>query len=209
MFYFGGYTTVVQNGQTMDVHTELGDARNVLLSAPSLTGGERAVCTDLLLGAAPAETSVLWVTFRRDPGACIEQWTNETDDEPLNAAVVAVGDAATSVDVEWADVESVSSASDLTGLGIEIGEFLSDWEGNVVVCFDSLTTMLQYVEVETAYEFLHAITGQLYAADARAHFHVDPNAHDDQTVDAISSLFDAVVELGGDEPTVRKRALIG
>jgi hypothetical protein len=208
VFYFGGYTTVVQNGQTMDVHTELGDARNVLLSAPSLTGGERAVCTDLLLGAAPAETSVLWVTFRRDPGACIEQWTNETDDEPLNAAVVAVGDAATSVDVEWADVESVSSASDLTGLGIEIGEFLSDWEGNVVVCFDSLTALLQYVDVETAYEFLHAITGQFYAADARAHFHIDPSAHDERTVAAITSLFDAVVTLDGGDAQVRKRQLI-
>jgi hypothetical protein len=192
----------------MDVHTELGDARNVLLSAPSLTGGEREVCTDLLLGADPAETSVLWVSFRRDPGACIDQWRGATDDEPLNAAAIAVGDTVPSVDVEWVDVESVSSASDLTGLGIEIGEYLSAWEGTVVVCFDSLTTMLQYVEVETAYEFLHAITGQLYAADARAHFHIDPSAHDPQTVDSITSLFDAVVELGDGEPTVRTRALI-
>jgi len=192
----------------MDVHTELGDARNVLLSAPSMSGDERGVCTDLLFGADPVETSVLWVTFRRDPGACLDQWTATTGDRPLNAAVIAVGDVGT-VDADWADVESVSSASDLTGLGIEIGEFLSDWEGNVVVCFDSLTAMLQYVEVETAYEFLHAVTGQLYAADARAHFHVDPNAHDTQTVDSIASLFDAVVELGDGEPTVRKRALIG
>jgi hypothetical protein len=69
--------------------------------------------------------------------------------------------------------------------------------------------MLQYVEVETTYEFLHAVTGQLYAADARAHFHVGTNAHDRQTVDSITSLFDAVVELGDGEPTVRKRELIG
>jgi hypothetical protein len=192
----------------MDVHTELGDARNVLLSAPSMSGDERGVCTDLLFGADPAETSVLWVTFRRDPDACLDQWTNATDDRPRNAAVIAVGDVGT-VDAEWAEIESVSSASDLTGLGIEIGEFLSAWEGNVVVCFDSLTAMLQYVEVETAYEFLHAVTGQLYAADARAHFHVGPNAHDRQTVDSITSLFDAVVELGDGEPTVRKRELIG
>ena len=193
----------------MDVHTELGDARNVLLSAPSLTGGEREVCTDLLLGADPAETSVLWVTFRRDAGTCIEQWTTATDAEPSNAAVVAVGDTTPAVDVAWADVESVSSASDLTGLGIEIGEFLSAWDGEVVVCFDSLTAMLQYVELETAYEFLHAITGQLYAADARAHFHIDPSAHDTQTVDSITSLFDAVVDLGGEDVEVRKRSLIG
>jgi len=192
----------------MDLHAELGDARNVLLSAPAMAGDERTVCTDLLLGGDAAETSVLWVTFRRDPGACIEQWTGATDDPPRHGAVIAVGDAG-DVDVEWATVESVNSPSDLTGLGIDIGEFLSAWDGNVVVCFDSLTAMLQYVELETAYEFLHAITGQLYAADARAHFHIDPSAHDERTVDSITSLFDAVVELGDGDPTVRKRALIG
>ena len=66
----------------MDVHTELGDARNVLLSAPSMSGDERGVCTDLLFGADPAETSVLWVTFRRDPDACLDQWTATTGDRP-------------------------------------------------------------------------------------------------------------------------------
>lgn len=192
----------------MDLNTELGDAHNVLLSAPSMSGDERGACTDLLLGTAAAETSVLWVTFRRDPRACIEQWTGAADDAPLNGAVIAVDDAG-DVDVDWATVESVSSASDLTGLGIAISGFLSDWDGNVVVCFDSLTAMLQYVELETAYEFLHAVTGQVYAADTRAHFHVDPSAHDSRTVDSITSLFDAVVELGDGEPTVRKRALIG
>jgi hypothetical protein len=77
-----------------------------------------------------------------------------------------------------------------------------------VVCFDSLTAMLQYVDVETAYEFLHAITGQLYAADARAHFHIDPTAHDRTTVDSIASLFDAVVEFGADGLETRKRHLL-
>jgi hypothetical protein len=68
--------------------------------------------------------------------------------------------------------------------------------------------MLQYVDVETAYEFLHTITGQLYAADARAHFHVDPTAHDAETVDAIASLFDAVVTLGDADPEIRKRQVL-
>jgi hypothetical protein len=69
--------------------------------------------------------------------------------------------------------------------------------------------MFQYVDVETAYEFLHAITGQLYAAAARAHFHIDPTAHDQQTVDSVASLFDAVVTLGDGEPSIRKRHLVG
>lgn len=191
-----------------DVHTDLADARNVLLCAPSLSGGERATCSDLLTGGDPASTCVLWVTFRRDAVACVEDWTANADAAPQNGAVITVGDTGETVDADWATVETISSASDLTGLGIEIGEFLSAWEGDLVVCFDSLTAMLQYVDVETAYEFLHAITGQLYAADARAHFHIDPTAHDTQTVDSIKSLFDGVVTLGDGDPSIQKRALL-
>jgi len=192
----------------IDTHTELAAARNVLLSAPSLSGGEREICSDFLVESDPATTNVLWVTFRRDAGACLDQWTADADVEPQNGAVIVVGDAGDAADVDWATVTGLSSASDLTGLGIEISEFLSDWEGRPVVCFDSLTAMLQYVDLETAYEFLHAITGQLYAATARAHFHIDPTAHDQQTVDSITSLFDAVVSLEDGEPVVRQRALL-
>jgi hypothetical protein len=193
----------------MDVTDELGAARNTLLCAPSMTAGESAVCTDLLLPTEPSDVSVLWVSFRKDATACIDQWQGETDETPRNAAVIVVGESAEGgVDFD-VTVESISNASDLTGLGIEIGQFLSQWDGELVVCFDSLTAMLQYVEVQTAYEFLHAITGQLYAADAYAHFHIDPTAHDSQTVDSIMSLFDAVVQFDdAGDPTVRTRELL-
>lgn len=190
-----------------DLSSDLADARNVLLAAPSMTGGEAEACTDLLTSSNPAEANVLWVTFRGDATDCVDQWFAAADAEPGNAAVVVVGESPGTVP-EGVTVEHVSSPSDLTGLGITIGELLTQLGGSPVVCFDSLTAMLQYVEVETAYEFLHAITGQLYAADARAHFHVDPTAHDRTTVDSIASLFDAVVEFGEGDPVVRKRHLL-
>ncbi|MFC7196871.1 hypothetical protein ACFQL4_23180 [Halosimplex aquaticum] len=124
-----------------------------------------------------------------------------------HAAVVVVGESPGSKP-DGVTVEHVSSPSDLTGLGIAISELLSEWEDAPRVCVDSLTAMLQYVEAETAYEFLHAITGQLYAANARAHFHIDPSAHDRTTVDSIASLFDAVVKFGDGEPRIRKRHLL-
>jgi len=190
-----------------DLHSELADARNVLLCAPSMSGGEAEACTDLLIPSSPADATALWVTFRSDATDCVDQWVAETDERPAEAAVVVVGESPGS-QPEGVTVEHVSSPSDLTGLGITIGELLSGWETPPVVCFDSLTAMLQYVDVETAYEFLHAITGQLYAADARAHFHIDPTAHDRTTVDSIASLFDAVVEFGADGLETRKRHLL-
>jgi len=192
-----------------DVAAEVADARNVLLCAPSMSGAEREVCSDLLLAGDPGATGVLWVTFRRDARACVDQWTAGTDRQPRDGAVIAVGDTADAVDVDWAATETLSSPSDLTGLGIAVGEFLSEWEGDLMVCFDSLTAMLQYVELETAYEFLHTLTGQLYAADARAHFHVDPTAHDAETVEAVKMLVDAVATLRDGESAVQSRHVIG
>jgi hypothetical protein len=191
-----------------EIVAELGNARNTLLCAPSMSGDERGACTELLLHADPADTSVLWVAYSRDPNACLAQWEDETDQHPRNAAVVTVGDTVGESTVPFGTVESITSPSDLTGLGIQIGQFLSEWDGELVVCFDSLTALLQYVDLQTAYEFLHAITGQLHAAGAYAHFHVDPTAHDQQTIDSIASLFDAVVTLGEGDPAVRTRKLM-
>ena len=186
------------------VTEQLDGATNILLEMPPMGGG-RDVCTSLL-GENVDDPSVLYVSFTQRASACVEKWEAGGYDAS-NLGVITVGDASPAVDRENVVTESVSSASDLTGLGIQISQFLSEWDAPVVVCFDSLTSMLQYVDFETAYEFLHAITGQVHAAGARAHFHIDPDAHDEQKVAGITSLFDASVSLG-EETTVRTRDVI-
>jgi hypothetical protein len=185
------------------IRTQLDGATNILLEDPSIGGG-RDVCTSLLVEEL-SEPNVLFVTFTRQASACVAQIEAESVD---NVGVVTVGDASAAVDDETVVTETVSTPSDLTGLGINIGQFLSEFDDPVLVCFDSLTSMLQYVDVQTAYEFLHAITGQIHAADARAHFHIDPSAHSDQDVAAIVSLFDARVTLGDGDPEIHTRELL-
>jgi len=185
-----------------DISTQLDGATNVLLEIPPLDNG-RDACTSLL-GDAEAAPSILFVSFTRQASACVDQ----VADEPRrNLGVITVGDAGSSVDETDVVTESVSTASDLTGLGIRIGQFLSEWDEPVLICFESLTSMLQYVDYETAYEFLHAITGQVHAAGARAHFHIDPSAHNDQDIAGIASLFDASVSLDGGREVTRRDLL--
>jgi len=185
------------------IRTQLDGATNILLEEPSIGGG-RDVCTSLLVDEAQAP-NVLFITFTRQASACVAQVEGESVD---NIGVITVGDASVAVEEDGVVTETVSTPSDLTGLGISIGQFLSKFEDSVLICFDSLTSMLQYVNVQTAYEFLHAITGQIHAADARAHFHIDPSAHGDQDVAAIASLFDARVSLGDGESEVQTRELL-
>ncbi len=182
-----------------EILTQLDGTTNVLLEEPPMGQG-RGACTSLLLDKHP-EPSVLFVTYTRSPADCL---AHLDDRDVENVGVITVGDGSRAVADDSVVAESVSSASDLTGLGIAIGKFLSEWEPPVFVCFDSLTSMLQYVEIRTAYEFLHTITGQVHAANATSHFHIDPNAHDDRHVASITSLFDAKLSLDG-EPTVRTR----
>jgi len=184
--------------------TQLDGATNVLLAEPPLGTGREA-CTSLLVGDG-TEQSVLFVSYTRQASACVDQLADENDIADLG--VITVGDASPAVEDDSVVTETISTPSDLTGLGIEIGQFLSEFDAPVTICFDSLTSMLQYVDVQTAYEFLHAVTGQVHAADARAHFHIDPSAHSEEDVAGIASLFDARVSLEDDEHEVDTRSLL-
>jgi len=188
---------------------QLGDAKVVMLGDPSMGGSDEA-CAHHLAQASPGDVSVLWVSFTDPAEACLERWRNVHDVDPAEFGVVVVGETtgAGSGDIDPQAVEVVSNASDLTGIGIKIGEFISGRDEQIAVCFDSLTALLQYVDLETAYEFLHALTGQLYSAGAVSHFHIDTAAHDDRTVETLLSLFDARVDLDGDEPRIRTRELL-
>ena len=196
---------------TVPISERLGDATTVLLGAPSMTGGADDACVDLLSQSVPATTSVLWVSFTTPPSDCLARWRERHDADPAQFGVIVVGETigAGAGESNPNAIQQISNPSDLTGIGIKVGEFISGREEDIAVCFDSLTALLQYVDLETAYEFLHALTGQLYSAGAVSHFHIDPSAHDQRTVDTLLSLFDAKVELGADGAEVRTRYPLG
>ncbi|WP_321112712.1 DUF7504 family protein [Halorussus salinisoli] len=190
----------------------------VLLLAPSLHSATDDACLDLLTFDDPAEGNVLWVTYARSPDACINDWLARAGKQPRNLRVVSVGETTRSAKTAAGNVTgptqgddvvvTLSNPGDLTGLGIKLSEILKEWgtDGNpTVACFDSLTALLQYGDLQTVYKFLHVLTGRFDAADVTAHFHLDPDACDQQTVSTLTSLFDTVVELDDGEWTVRSR----
>jgi hypothetical protein len=96
---------------------------------------------------------------------------------------------------------SISSPGDLTGLGIKLSQCLSSWSGDAkptAVHFDSLTTLLQFADLKRVFQFVHVVTGRIESAGAVGYFHLDPAAHDEQTVATLRSIFDDVYEYGSD-----------
>jgi len=182
---------------------QLDGATNILLEEPPMSQ-ERDFCSGLLFAGA-TEPNVLFVSYTRQAQTCVDQLAGEAVGQ---VGVVTVGDASERVEDDAVQTERIPTASDLTGLGIQMDEYLGSWDRPVHVCFDSLTSMLQYVEYRRAYEFLHAITGKVNAADARAHFHIDTSAHDEEVVAGIASLVDARVTLTADGYSVQRRKLL-
>lgn len=200
---------------------EPGDS--VLLLCPPLVADACVGCLDLLTRSDPSDENVLFVTLSRSPDALLADWRREADSSPGALAVVGtdvdVRSTAASNDADSTasapapsatnpTVHRVSSPGDLTEIGVRLASVLGDWDDpiddrQVVACFDSVSTLLQHVPREQAFKFIHVVTERLAAADAVTHFHMDPLAHDVETIETFVPLFDAVFEYEGDAWTKR------
>lgn len=177
----------------------LGGARSVLVLVPGLSSAQDAVCAALLDQAPAEQLHLVGVSYNRG----LREWQDHVEaavgGPPASARLV---DASGGGDGSAPTVEA--APDDLTGIEIAATESLPTGDGRTVFCFDSLTALLQYVELDRAYRFLHALVERLWVADARAHFHLDPGAHAAETISTLAALFDAVVAADADAlPTGR------
>lgn len=200
---------------------KLPDEGNILVLSPSISGYEHVLCHTLFGRAPPEELNILKISYRQAAQRWLEEYTDAFEDLPNQIAVIGSGDfkrsaAATAPEEprsvganESIHLEELESPGDLTGLGILLTEYLNDfaqqkWDSGATemsVCFDSLTYLLQYADLQRVFRFLHVITNRITSEGALAHYHVDPVAHEPQTLGTLRALFDAVVDTTtGDTP---------
>lgn len=184
---------------------DLAGVSNVLLQSPSIGRGKTETCHRLLGQTDPAETHVLVVTFTKSPSEWIDEYNEYAGEPPARGSIVAVSEAVPTVDDDTWTVEHVANGADLTALGIKLSNQLSTLvsaaaaeDGEVAVCFDSVTALCQYATVQGAFRFLHVVTGRVKTAGGLGLYHIDPAAHDNQELATLTGLFDAVVEVEED-----------
>mgnify|MGYP000636901952 FL=1 len=193
---------------SQDIPDSFGPGDSLLVLAPSFAVSDPKTCSDLLARDGVGENHVLCVTFMRSPEDHLINWRRHGN-LPERASFVDVDASARSMkasqrsgeetgqdDVD-VTIEQISSPENLTRLGVRLTNSLAELtesvgDRQVVVCFDSVTAMLQYVELDQAFRFLHVVTDRFEDAGVMAHFHVDPGAHDDETIETLRSLFDGV-----------------
>jgi hypothetical protein len=150
---------------------------------------------------------VLYNTYTWSPDEKIAGWRSHGGEaSPSNTGTIAVGTQTESTGASDGTVPTGSARSliktvpdptDLTGLSTELSKFFERWntpERRFSLCFDSITPLLTYVSVSRACRFLDVLTSRVEVGGAIAHYHLNPDAHTDETVDKLVPLFDDVID---------------
>jgi KaiC/GvpD/RAD55 family RecA-like ATPase len=189
-------------GASLEVD-EVRPGTNLLVSGPPLSG-KAALGYELLEhGARAGEGSI--VVTNTDSAERVRADVPSLFD---HGAPVGVVDCVTKHQghgtiADTALVQYVSSPEDMTGIGIKASRLLEEFyrERGVTrnrVLFRTVSTLLHYADVQTVFRFLHVFTSRLESADALGLFVVEAGAHDEQTMNTISQLFDGVLQLDAD-----------
>lgn len=191
---------------------------NLLIAGPPLTG-KREIAFDILAGGANRGNGSIVVTTKDSADKVLETFTGSLDAgvDP-NVGVVDCVTKQRGIGTVDDDprIKYASSPVDMTGIGIKLSEFLQEfYEGQGLtenrVLLHSVSTLLMYSDLQTVFRFLHVFTGRIQSADAMGLYVIDSTAHDDQTMNTLKQLFDAVIELeepaDGEEPEIRTAGL--
>lgn len=196
-----GDIVVTDSRQRESIHEELDGTSNVLLLAGP---NANTSCLELRSQASYSDENVLAVQFQPSSVNGIGSPYVSDEEAPANLAVISVGDFVRSTTSTTSNdpplpfsFETISDPDDLSELEAKISEWLAAWEttdNQTVVCFDSVTDLLQHVEFDDAVECLRSVMDQIRTAGAIAHYHLDATAHDQETIADVVALADAVVE---------------
>ncbi|MGB9963400.1 hypothetical protein [Halobacterium sp. CBA1126] len=174
------------------------DGTNLLLSGPAMSGKRELLLSLLARGERDGDGSVI-VTARDPAEEVAADYADAVGAEPRYLRVIDCVSAQSGSATNGEDTHYVSSPGDLTGIGIEFSEVARDAGDAGVdrlrVGFDSLSPLLMYVDLQRLFRFLHVFTSQIQSQGWLGVFSVDPESHDDQTINTISQLFDGVVDL--------------
>ncbi|MFB6120495.1 MAG: hypothetical protein ABEJ68_05195 [Halobacteriaceae archaeon] len=104
-----------------------------------------------------------------------------------------------SADETRARVETVSTPGDLTGIGIEFSMLYETLhaEGVEHVRAGVLTvsTLLMYADLRAVFRFMHTLSSRISTTDGVGVFVIDPDTHDEQTVNTLNQVCDGRVEV--------------
>lgn len=194
---------------------EVATGTNLLIAGPPMTGKSRVALDIVATGYGQGEGSII-VTTKDSGQKTLSQYSELAD---VDVAPVGIVDCVSKQQgmrnaQQSPNVKYASSPVDMTGIGIELSEFLQEFyqDRNVRrnrILLDSLSTLLMYSNLQTVFRFLHVFTGRIQSADALGVFLIDSTAHDEQTMSTLKQLFDAEIRIRETEDHQREYRTTG
>lgn len=180
------------------------DAGTSLLVTGASAASESTLL-DVLAGGPSGETTVV-ITTNRPASWVISGFRERAPESTAGLGIVDATGQGSPADGE-VPVERIGSTGDLTGISLEFAKLARRFEqagagGRIRVGLASVSTLLMYAEIQTVFRFLHVFTSRIQSTGLFGVFTIDPEMHDDQTVNTVRAVFDAEARLDGETVTL-------
>lgn len=189
----------VENVFPTEPISELDPGTNLLIAGPSMIG-KRELTLELLTAGHERGGGVLLVMTSESAAVVISDL--DRHHATLDRERVGVIDCLGNENQQGIDdvvTRSISSPDDLTGISTGTASLLryfADQDiSKVRHGLISVSTLLQYLDLDTVFKFLYVYTRRITDTQGLGVFTIDHTGYDPQTVNTILSEFDGVIEL--------------
>jgi len=183
-------------GDALPVEAGFEPGTNILLSGSA--GSGKASLGARILGERDDNEGALLITTDGNTSEMLDSYREADTGEAPHFVDCSGARTGPPPDVPPEMFETAGSPADMTGVGVAFEKYsksLADRTERSRVMYDSLTTLLQYVDEQTAYRFVDVLTGRFTAQGYLSVFTVDPDAVGERASRMLAHEFDAEVRL--------------
>ena len=180
---------------------------NTLILSPLSPSGLDAYLNRVAV-SCPDDPDVVAISYTQPPNEWISTWKAYVGDAPRRSVFVKGGSVADDADHGFDRVFSADPADPMSVV-VPVEKQLAAWEStgsDTVVSLQTLSVLLQYSDPDTVFRYLNLVTHKVRAVGARGYYQMDPELHDEATLNALKVLFDTVERVSQDELAERRDA---
>ncbi|MFC6734369.1 DUF7504 family protein [Haladaptatus sp. GCM10025893] len=178
---------------------ELAPGTSLLIAGPAMAG-KQDLALDLLAAGLTQRDGVLIVSTSKSAEACLDELEQRVPTlERDQVGVVDCSRSSQQQAIRGVMTQRVASPGDLTGISIGTAKLMQRFTAQDISRMRhglvSVSTLLQFLELDTVFKFLHIYTGRITDTRGLGIFTVDNASYNPQTINTIASEFDGVIEL--------------
>ncbi len=197
-----------------DTISELDPGTSLLIAGPSMTG-KRELTLELLTAGCESGDGMVFVMTSESAAVVIADLDQRDviPDRERIGVVDCIGNENQQV-VDGVMTQSISSPGDLTGISAGTAKLLRQFSNQDISTVRhgliSISTLLQYLDLDTVFKFLYVYTRRITDTQGLGIFTVDHTEYEPRMITTIASEFDGLIELREADtgvPEIRIRGL--